>query len=203
MFWTISYQVKFNRIISFTFSRQYLSFPYSYQLPHQSYLSSPVQPPVVSVPSPAVYSFSHGSTGIESYQPSAVRQFSYDVAPLSGYGKEVLPLPYKSPKLKYHTTIEPQLILGPYSLPPTLEYTAPSRPAYQQAPHPYAHYDLNFIPSLRRPTEPMYPPFSPLKFRVNFAQPSTAAGFFPHGSSYNTISYSVPYSSKYKRDSNH
>lgn len=190
--------------------------PYPYQLPHPQHVTQNLPPPILPSVSPSsVLAFSQGETGSSSsFHSSTARPFiSYapnippTVAPLREYGpgplKSVLPLRYNIPK--YTTSIEPQLIVGPISLPPTIEYSYPTnhQPGYgfrytqQQTSSPFTFEGISNF--LKRPYDHLMQAASVIMPRHK-PQPSlpTFTSYNPTYTgplqNYNTIAYSVPYS---------
>lgn len=189
--------------------------PYPYQLPHPQHITQHLPPPILpSVAPSSVLAYSQGETGSSGgLHTSTARPFiSYapnvpsTVVPLNEYGpaphKSVAPLRYTP---KYTTTIEPQLIVGPISLPPTIEYSHPSNHhpgygyRYTQAPTASPFSFEGFSNFLKRPYDHFLQAASVIMPRHK-PQPSFAsyASYNPSYTgplqNYNTIAYSVPYS---------
>lgn len=195
--------------------------PYPYQLPHPQHITQPLPPPILpSVAPPSVLAYSQGETGSTgALHTSTSRPFiPYSpnipgtgipptIPPLHEYGpspiKSVQPLRYTP---KYTTTIEPQLIVGPISLPPTIEYSHPPinhhhTYRYTQPSPSIPSFSFNsFNNFLKRPYETFLQAASVIMPRQKSPPAPTFTSYAYNPSytgplqNYNTIAYSVPYS---------
>uniref|UniRef100_A0A336K4E1 CSON010965 protein n=1 Tax=Culicoides sonorensis TaxID=179676 RepID=A0A336K4E1_CULSO len=197
----------------------FVMVPYPYQLPHPQHLEQLPPPILPSVAPSSVLAYSQGETGTAgSFHTSTARPYSLyspnahsPIPPSTEYGpvphKSVLPLRYGSQK--YITSIEPQLIVGPISLPPTIEYSHPVnhqpssgiRYTQQQpsSPFPFSLAGINEF--LKRPYDHLMHAASVIMPRqkqqqsyVSYASPYNPSYSGPL-QNYNTIAYSVPYPS--------
>lgn len=196
--------------------------PYPYQLPHPQHLVATSAAAPINVPDASVYSYSQGETGsqqhgvpiasstarplIPAYAPPPVH-IPYSPRPVVPLGQR-----YTNTGTKYITTIEPQVILGPYSLPPTLQHFPSAPYNYPPAPQPPFNFESNHFGSFLSNRRPLLDTFTaPSSLRVKplpqhgYASnhlPFTSFAAPPSYSAYNTIAYSVPMGPKLKRDSN-
>lgn len=220
-----------------------IPYPYQLPHPqHLSAVAQPPAP--IQVPDTSVFSYSQGETGSHgaigglisttTARPLISQQPVHIPAPYAPAQNPYLPRPtirygqrYTSTGLglgnganqqnsntKYITSIEPQLILGPFSLPPQLQnfphtggynYAPPPRPAFnfEQQNHHFGSFLSNRRPLLDTFTAPASLKVRPLTH--NFIDNhSTGFGSYaaPSQHVYNTIAYSVPMGPhKLKRDS--
>lgn len=190
--------------------------PYQFQLPHPQHVAPP--PPVIpSLSQASVLTYSQGETGATSgnYITSTARPLvPYSppkaISPISEYAppKQIAPLRFTSQKT--HVTIEPQLIVGPISLPPTIETTYQNQEPHYGYRYTQPYYPMSYGLSYTRGPNHIVDSFGPSAlFLSRHKSLPSHSGFSSVGyshsynsplSNYNTIAYSVPYSHKFKRD---
>lgn len=186
--------------------------PYQFQLPHPQHVAPPV---IQSVPQSSVLTYSQGETGATSgnYVTSTARPLiPYSppkaLPPISEYApsKQFGPLRYSSQKTQ--VSIEPQLIVGPISLPPTIETTYHNQEPHYGYRYTQPYYPMSYGLSYARRPNHIVDSFGPSALFLG-RHKSIPSGFSSVGYShsynspltnYNTIAYSVPYSHKFKRD---